>query len=186
MSGAIGNALAPAETYSRAGRTFQDYQRRLSEEGAADYDQLANQDWENLQRYGSAVGLPVQTGPSSTSVTKENPNWFEKAWDAFFAEGGMIPRFQAGGDTAIIPQGPQANFKWEKQDGRFQLVPQERRRGTVMPTYSNPVGGFSTVDTRTGDYTGGPRAGGSGGNGAGQAVVPDAHHTQTHLSLIHI
>ena len=106
VAGAQQTALAPAQTLTQAGRSFQDYQQDLLDADKQRYDYQANLPFNWLQQYQSALAPAGISAPTST--TQQQGGGIGGFLSGLFgAEGGEVPGYADGGQvpTEQIGQG---------------------------------------------------------------------------------
>ena len=162
VSSALQNQLAPAQTLTQAGKSFQDYQQNLIDADRDLYQETADQPYQHLQRYQGLLAPQGVTAP--TSSTERTGSDIGGVLGSLFslAKGGEVPGYANGGSidpqtteiaqnvyspVDVVPtSGPQSNYGWAIVDGRYQLVPANRPdrnvgtppgAGTYTPT---PIG----------------------------------------------
>ena len=177
-------ALAPAQTLSKVGTTFQDYQQRLSDADKSRYDYGIQQPWNWLGQYQKAIGTP-----QATTTTTESPSLFNTITGGlstlgglgFFAEGGQVPTTQQGkGIYSPVPvqavdNAPQSNYGWAIVNGRYQLVPGDyggaQQPGGGDNYYTPPSGLPAPTPTPT------PTPSGGGSSAPSPAGHPGSDYT---------
>ena len=175
-------ATLPGQTLSQIGGQTQDYAQQLIDADKKAYDYSANQPYNWLNQYQSAL---APSGFSAPTTTNEQATGLETATGlvSLLSGVGGLFGFAEGGDTTAAFQQPQGNFGWQTIDGRPQLVAQER---TAPNTYGQTgrytpqqIGYDATGATQLTSSTQGS-GGGSGINSA-NTIVPGTTLTQGQL-----
>ena len=140
-------ATLPGQTLSQIGGQTQDYAQSLIDADKQKYDYQANQPYNWLNQYQSALA-PGGFNPSTT--TSQQASGLEQASGivsllggigGLFGGGGGLFGFAEGGDTTQAWQGPTPSHQWQMQDGRYQLA--------ATPGGSQ-VGGYANGSSNTG------------------------------------
>ena len=141
------SAVAPAQTLTQAGKTFQDYNQDLL---------TAAQPFNWLNQYRDVIGSPQAPTTSIDSTKPGLVDTISNITDAFSGLKKLGNLFNEGGEVGSWEK-PVANYGWQIVNGRPQLVEQQASVGGWQPGAGI---GWDSTTNQTVVNTGGSDGGG--------------------------